>query len=497
MTLLKKFKKLNKYTKLAIIIITIGILLRFSLASVYHVSGDGCWHFSVARFIADEGRIPLFEQFGRDEPFWAPPVFHLILAFFYKVFSIFNQDVAEFSMKLVSPLFGSLTLIVSYLIIKELFSKKTALYSLIFLTFIPLSIDYGVFGYVDSTLSFFVALSVYFMLKNRLIGSAICFGLAVLTKYNGGFILPVLLFIIYQKNKKDFLKKTLLFISISALIGLPWFIRNWMSLGSPTWPFFNSILHGLETEYSSSVGGINLLSLFSINGLMALYLGIFGVPDGNYNTLFFIKIPGIEVLFLIWFLATIAFTLPLLWGLFSKKLKHKKVLFIWITSYIVMAMLYITGAGWSISRFLLPAFPALAIIWGVRLNNIKSRKIRKISTLLLILIVAGFVFTSSFKISIAAKSWNFYHDDFEWAKANTKKQDIFLGYQCLSYNLARSSLRPKQENIEKVNYIFVNKKFKLEPQSIVKDGILKVIKQKDLKEIYQNKETGTIIYKTS
>jgi len=179
MTLLKKFKNLNKYTKLAILIITIGILLRFSLASVYHPSGDACWHFSVARFIADEGRIPLFEQFGRDEPFWAPPVFHLILAFFYKSFSIFSQNIAEFSMKMVSPLFSSLTLIISYLITKELFSKKTALYSLIFLTFIPLSMDYGIFGYVDSTLSFFVVLSVYFMLKNKLISSALCFGLAI------------------------------------------------------------------------------------------------------------------------------------------------------------------------------------------------------------------------------------------------------------------------------------------------------------------------------
>ena len=496
MGLLKKFKKFDKYTKLAITIIIIGIILRFGLASVYHISGDGCWHNSVARFIANENKIPLFEQFGRDEPFWAPPVFHLIMAFFYKTFSIFSQDIAEFSMKMVSPLFNSLTLIISYLIIKEFFSKKTALYSLIFLTFLPLNIDYGIFGYVDSTLSFFVVLSVYFMLKNRLIGSAICFGLAILTKYNGAFIFPVLIFLIYKKNKKDFLKKTLIFISISALIGLPWFIRNWIFLGSPTWPWLNSILHGLETEYSSSVGGINPLRLFSIKGLMVFYLGIFGVPNGNYTTLFFIKIPGIEVLFIIWFLATIAFTLPLLGGLFSKKLKHKKILFIWIISYIMVAMLYITGAGWSISRFLLPAFPALAIIWGTSFISIRSKHIKKILQIIFILIITGFVFTSVFRVMVATKSWNFYHDDFEWVKANTGKEDIFLGYQCLSYNLDRFSIPIYPENIKKASYIFVNKKFKLEPRSIVTEDILNTVKKENFEKVYYNSATGTTVYKT-
>ncbi len=492
MTLLKKFKNLNKYTKLAIVIITIGILLRFSLASVYHVSGDGCWHFSVARFIADEGRIPLFEQFGRDEPFWAPPVFHLILAFFYKTFSIFSHDIAEFSMKMVSPLFSSLTLIISYLIIKELFSKKTALYSLIFLTFLPLSMDYGIFGYVDSTLSFFVVLSVYFMLKNRLISSALCFGLAILTKYNGGFIFPVLLFLIYKKNKKNFLKKTLLFISISALIGLPWFARNWIQLGNPVWPFFNSIFHGLELHITSNVGSAKIMSLFSLNGLMAFYLGFFGVPNGNINTLFFFKIPALHLLFPIWLIATIIFAIPLFLGL--KKLKHKKILFIWIGSYIVLILLYVVSAGWSISRFMLPALPAIALIWGNGLDKIKHKKT---ATVILILIMVGFVFTGFVKVTMAANSWDSYKEDFEWVKANTNKESVFLGYQCLSYNTNRFSIIPFPENIKKVDYIFVNQNFKLEGRSIVKGETLDTIKERDFEKVYNNPKTGTIIYKTS
>ena len=492
MDLPKKFKNLDKYTKLAIIIIIIGILLRFTLASVYHISGDGCWHFSVARFIADEGKIPLFEQFGRDEPFWAPPVFHLILAFFYKTFSIFSQNAAEFSMKMVSPLFSSLTLIVSYLIIKELFSKKTALYSLIFLTFIPLSMDYGIFGYVDSTLSFFVVLSVYFMLKNKLVSSALCFGLAILTKYNGGFIFPVLLLIIYKKNKKDFLKKTLLFISISALVGLPWFARNWIQLGNPVWPFFNSIFQGLELYLTSHVGSAKIMSLFSLNGLMAFYLGFFGIPNGNINTLFFFKIPALKLLFTIWLIATITFIFPLFLGL--KKLKHKNILFTWIISYIILILLYVVSAGWSISRFMLPALPAIALIWS---NGLDKIRYKKIATTILAMILVGFVSTGFVKVIIATNSWNSYNDDFDWIKANTNKEAVLLGYQCLSYNSNKFSIIPRPENIKKADYIFVNENFKLEGRSIVKDDILDTIKEEDFEKSYNNPKTGTIIYKTS
>ena len=59
-----------------------------------------------------------------------------------------------------------------------------------FLTFIPIHIDYSVFGYVESALTFFVVLSVYFALEDKALLSALAAGLSILTKYNGIFILP-------------------------------------------------------------------------------------------------------------------------------------------------------------------------------------------------------------------------------------------------------------------------------------------------------------------
>ena len=57
MNLFKKIKNLDKYTKLAIIVIIIAGLVRFFLALIYHVSGDACWHFSAGRFIAENGKV--------------------------------------------------------------------------------------------------------------------------------------------------------------------------------------------------------------------------------------------------------------------------------------------------------------------------------------------------------------------------------------------------------------------------------------------------------
>ena len=37
-----KLRDLDKYTKLSIAIIAIGIIIRFYLASIHHVAGDAC-----------------------------------------------------------------------------------------------------------------------------------------------------------------------------------------------------------------------------------------------------------------------------------------------------------------------------------------------------------------------------------------------------------------------------------------------------------------------
>src|SRR3989338_2360457 len=442
----------NRFSPLSLIVIVIGIIIRFYLASVHHVSGDACWQLSNARFIAENKKLPLFEQFGRDEPFWSPPLFHFVYAFVYIVFNGFGSNIAEFAVKLISPIFGSLALILSYLIAKKLFDKKIAFYSLLFMAVIPLHIDYSAFSYIDGMLTFLVALSVYFALNNNIVSSAIVAGLAILTKYNGIFVLPVLLLIIYKNNRNQKSKRLLTLLSVSLAIGSIWFIRNWYYLGNPVWPFMNSVFHGIEVETftKTSVGSVNLSSLLNLSAISSVYLGIFGVPDGNIKALGFFSIPYINSLFYLWLLGTLIFISPFMLG-FSR-LKNKKLLLIWIASYVVLALLYVINSSWSVSRFLLPAFPAVAMIWASGLVKIKPNNFRKAFLLVISLIIIGFVFASVLKINLAANAWKAYEKDFSWAKSSTDKDSTFMtNSQCVSFSINRQTYYPSAGNLDEAD----------------------------------------------
>lgn len=504
MTLSKNFKNLDKYAKLSIILIILFSIIIFTLTSIHHVSGDACWHISVARFISEEQKIPLNEGLGRDEPFWAPPLFHIITSF---VYSVFNSD---FFMKFISPLFSVLTLIFTFLIAKKLFNTKIAFYTLIFLAFIPIFIDYSILSYVESTLVFFIILSIYFAINNKIILSSIAAGLGILTKYNTVFIILLLIYIIYKNNKnKNLTIKVSIIAIIPLIIALPWFIRNYILLGNPIWPFLNFIFHGLE---KSSYIGMDLWRLFDINLIIYTYLGLFGIPDGNPGNLFFFNIPLLKFSITIWLIGTLMFISPLF---FPKKLKcqkskisehaqkpqrfltNKKLILTWIIPFILLFILYVPNVGFSVTRIILPALPAIAMIWAHGFGRLLNSKYRKIISALFIVIICGFIFTEFVKITLAANEWDTYKKDFEWIKSNTNKNVVFMaGGQCLTYNLNRQTLYPLEKNIEKSDYIWINQNFRLDKRSIVSKDILNLIDKNNFKEVYYNDITSTIIYKT-
>src|SRR3989338_5686083 len=97
----------SKYYKYALLVIFFGTVLRFILALNNVPAGDSTWHLNVARFLVENGHFPVFEHLGR-EVFSYPPLFYYFAAGFYYLFSIFGTSAGLMSMKLVSPLFGSL-----------------------------------------------------------------------------------------------------------------------------------------------------------------------------------------------------------------------------------------------------------------------------------------------------------------------------------------------------------------------------------------------------
>ena len=172
------------------------------------------------------------------------------------------------------------------------------------------------------------------------------------------------------------------------------------------------------------------------------------------------------------------------------------MLAIWIISYFILFLLYVANVGFSVSRIILPAFPAIAVIWAFGLESLIKNK-RKLIAVILTLIMIGFVFASFAKFSYASKSWDFYEQDFEWARSNTPLNSVFVAEgQCVPFNLERTSLYATSESLNKADYIWVNQNFNLDARSILSKEKINQIQSRNYKIEYENKKTGTIIYKT-
>ena len=485
------------YKKISIVVILIAAVLRFAFALIHTVSGDACWHLASARFIAVNNKVPLFEGLGRLQPFWPPPLFHFAAASFYKIFGIISLNFADLSLKLISPVFGTLTVIIAYLTARKLFSEKIAFYSMIFLNFVPVFLDYSIFAYTDSTAAFFSVLSVYLMLNEKYIFSSVSLGLAMLSKYNAIFVLPMLLFLAYKSsnNKKERSIRMSIAIVLPLLISSVWFLRNFILLGNPFWPYLNGIFHGVDAGVSFN--SLNFKSLLSFSSYWRAYLELFGVPNGEISVLSFYNLAFVKYLFFVWIAGTLIFIYPFIIGLFSPKSKDNqhflKATCILFLSHMFMLLVYLVNTRWFGSRLLLPVIPFMSIIWAKCVNSIKMKN----AYLLIALVISiGFVGVEAVKISVAAKEWAIYKQDFEWAKSNSNENEIFYGNgQCLSYNINRLVVdHTAPPDFNKIDYAWVNSKWRIDFQ--MNEGSLNKIKNNDkLKIAYSNANTGTTIYK--
>ena len=491
--------KYSIYAKLSIALIIIVAVLRLVFALTHNVSGDACWHLSASRFMADNNEIPLEDGLGRQQPFWPPPAFHLIGALFFKIFSLISMDIANLSLKLISPLFGTLTIIIAYLLIRKVFDEKTAFYSMVFLNFIPIFLDYSILAYVGSTTAFFSILSVYLMLDKRYILSSTSLGLAILTKYTAVFMFPMILYLAYKlyPNKKESLRKLSVVVFLPLLISSIWFIRNFILLGNPFWPFLNGIFQG--TSLGITFNTFSFSKIFSLDSYLKVYLEFFGVPNGDISLLTSFNFPFLNYMLIVWIIGTLIFIFPFIKGFFERKenneerkyfLKSMHILFL---SFLFMLFIYITNTGWSSARLLMPILPFIAIIWA---KGASSFKLRKAYLILAVLIGTGFIMAEGIKLTTAANEWSIYKQDFEWVKSNTGNEDLFYGNgQCLPYNIDRLVINHNSQiDFNDVNYIWVNNKWRIDFH-MNEDSLNRVKNSNILEEVYSNKDTGTIIYK--
>lgn len=92
----------------------------------------------------------------------------------------------------LSIAFSVLSFIPFYLLVKEVFDKRTALFSLLFLSILPLNIIYSTWVKQDAMLIFFFLWSLYLYTSGRYYVSGAVFGLASLVKEFAWFLPPII-----------------------------------------------------------------------------------------------------------------------------------------------------------------------------------------------------------------------------------------------------------------------------------------------------------------
>jgi 4-amino-4-deoxy-L-arabinose transferase-like glycosyltransferase len=471
-----------------IILILFSISLFLSFINPY--SGDGCWHVSVSKYIAKTNVIPFDEALGRIEYFWPPFLFHVLFALVYKLSAFLHIPLDFF----VLPLFFLGSLFLTYFISRRLYSHKVALLSIVLLGTLPFFLDYSSNYHIGIMLTFFVLLVVFFSQQKNWFLAGLFYGFSIFTKMNGFFILPIVLYFIYREERKKL--KALLIFGFTSLFGLIPYIRNYVVFGNPIWPFMNSVFKGITYGSGTAKNGMN--ATFDLSVFYKALLEFFGIPRGDLQaSLHFVEnIVGFNLIYLAYFCLFIFSILLLIILVYGIKDNKHSWLILWIISFFPLIIVYYINIGSISLRFILPAFPAIALFLALGCYRILNR-FKRYNTLILfflIFICCSFVGIVFCKHLLAGIYWNKYSEDFNFLKNTIPEgSHIYYNGQCLTAHTNHFSAALEIENIEITpSYVFLNKNFIIEPSvsTLNKENLLA---QTNCTIIYSNNNTGTDI----
>jgi 4-amino-4-deoxy-L-arabinose transferase-like glycosyltransferase len=187
--------KISKNKVFLFLIVVLAFTLRIIAAHHIHVSTDEMIYSIMPLNIISAGRLGTIEQ--------SPLAFYLA-DIGYNIFG----GISAINVRLHAIIFGTLAVVVIYLICKELWSKKVGLIS----SFLFATSGYAIsFNYeTDMMAYFFSILAIYFFIKYLktkknlfLYATAIAMGLGILAKTPVAFFIPIFVLIFLYKTFKD------------------------------------------------------------------------------------------------------------------------------------------------------------------------------------------------------------------------------------------------------------------------------------------------------
>jgi 4-amino-4-deoxy-L-arabinose transferase-like glycosyltransferase len=274
---IKKFMIKNKWDVFCISLLFLSLPLFFyKLGQSSLVSWDEAWYADIARNVLEKREI--FKIYWYGNRFYDhPPAGFWLMAASFKFLGI-NEYAAMFSQALV----GFLTLVVTYLLGKELFNRIVGLSSAVALVSSSWFLYRARSGNLDSFLVFFFVLSVYLAIKatkNKkfLIPFFISLLFLFLTKSVVPFtIIPALVIIFWRKSAAR-IKDLALYSLITVLPFALWFLLQYVSKHDFVSHYFGIGLPDVSIQ-SSFADNIRQIKVYLHNSIGKwFYPGILGI----------------------------------------------------------------------------------------------------------------------------------------------------------------------------------------------------------------------------
>ncbi|MBI2546214.1 glycosyltransferase family 39 protein [Candidatus Woesearchaeota archaeon] len=511
----------EKFDKFLAIVLVASFILRLYLSLVaVPLNGVETNHPNIIRYMAHAKAIPVIMPLQPGASLYHDtPLFHMTAAALYFVFSQPGIFWGEFILKLISPVFALLTMILLYATAIRLFgSKKIGFYAVLFYAFLPLSLRLTTYMTLDTEFAFFILLSFYLLLEQRSWLAALSFGVAYNIKALALFYFPFLAYVLYHQNKDaGYRKKLLVFFLIALLFIAPWMIRNGVALHNPVYPMFNNLFDGYKHELDDSFNrGGSLGHFFYRNFPAKFFFGMFGFPEENKDIEFsfygvsedtvfnLIKLsdPWIVLLVNLWAMLIIVFSLPIWFGiyyLFKNAHVFSRYFLAALISGSLIHAVYIFLTSDTATRYYSPVFPLIALLWAYGLVNAIQKPffqhnfVKKAGRLFIVGMLLGFIAVQTYETHLISFEIHKYDALFKWV--NTYIPDDAYIYR-VSGIVTYYTGNYYTDSVEKVRdtqgYIITQHVTDYGPSLYLPE---KVPDELEVKELYSNEKMGVRVYR--
>ncbi len=219
-----------------------------------------------------------------------PPLYVWLTSVSFLIFGV-----TEFAVRFFSAVFGGLTLMVIYKMGKELSSPKVGFIAAMLFGLNPFVSFYSRQGQFDTTLVFFLSLSVLYLLRYESRGGlhyavlgGLAIGAALMTKLFVGFGIPLTYFFwkaATHEGKDPLWKPLLVSLGVALLVSAPWYIYMTIVRGYGNPLFLLDASAVIQRSVAGVEGNVKPLEVFYyVNQLFVLFpLGVIWFAVGMYR----------------------------------------------------------------------------------------------------------------------------------------------------------------------------------------------------------------------